>query len=369
MADEFIIDAGPMGGGISGAGRYAFEMVDELLALESEIPFRIIVPPARKHAWDNDDWAEYENVTLETADITGLGLKRHAYYARTRPSGRVHHSLSSYVPLCIDSDRTLVTVHDLKQFKLPESSGKLGWVKRTYTKRLIARSVRVADHVITVSENTKSDIVDVFGISPETVSVVPLGPGGGRMADPGDPPVSPPYVCFVGTVRPHKNVDMLIQSYQQYRRTGGSNVGLVVAGTTRSNYQTELEATIDDEYRNDIHFLGHVDDETVARLYAHASAFVFPSLYEGFGLPPLEAMGYGTPVIASNRASIPEVVGDAGEYFDPTSVDDLAVKLRAVLEDDSLRERLRNRGDERYEQFSWERTARETLEIYRQIWE
>jgi glycosyltransferase involved in cell wall biosynthesis len=368
VADEFIIDASPLGGGISGAGRYAYHLIDELVTLEADIPLRIMIPPAENHSWDTNEWSTHDNVRVDTASITGLGPKRHFYYARQRPTCRVHHSLSSYVPIFLNSDRTLVTIHDLKHFKLGDSLEGRNRLKQVYVRRLIARSVRVADHVITVSEHTKSDIVDEFGVSASKVSVIPLGHGGGLVETTGESPFVTPYVLFVGSVRRHKNLEILVDSYQRYRQQSEKDLSLVIAGSKHDSYQPELENRIDDEYRQDIHFLGHVEDEMVARLYKHARAFVYPSLYEGFGLPPLEAMGYGTPVIASNRASIPEVVGDAGEYFDPTDSEELTEVLTAVVEGEELRTRLVKRGNDRYNQFSWKQTARETLKIYSQFW-
>lgn len=369
MKNEFVIDAGPMGGGITGAGRYAFKLLDEVLSLEPDIPLRIIIPPSNKYSWDTNSWSNYENVILETADITGFGLSRALYYAYNRPSCSVHHSLSSYIPFFIDSNQTLVTIHDLKQFMLPESSEKLNLAKRSFVKYRIKRSAKVADHIITVSEHTKSDLTELFNIAPKDISVIPLGPGSGKVDVYGDPPVSKPFILFIGEIRPHKNIHTLIEAYQQYKQENGCDIDLVIAGSTRNNYQAELEEIIDDKYRSNIHFLGHVNDETVALLYSHATLFVFPSLYEGFGLPPIEAMGYDTPVIASNRASIPEVVGDAGEYFDPSNTEELTSKLEAVLNDKSLHNQLIKKGRNRYEEFSWERTARETLDVYRRVWD
>jgi glycosyltransferase involved in cell wall biosynthesis len=368
MTDEFVIDAGPLGGGISGAGQYTYHLIDELVTLETDISFRIIIPPAENHSWDTEEWSMHDNVRLDNADITGLGPKRHFHYARQRPTCRIHHSLSSYVPIFLNAGRTLVTIHDLKHFKLGDSLEGRNRLKQVYIRRLIARSVRVADHVITVSKHTKSDIVDEFGVSASKVSVIPLGPGSGLVETRGEPPFVTPYVLFVGSVRRHKNAEILIDSYQRYRQQSEKGLLLVIAGSTHDSYQPELESHIDDRYRQDIHFLGHVEDEMVARLYKHARVFVYPSLYEGFGLPPLEAMGYGTPVIASDRASIPEVVGDAGKYFDPTNSEELTEVLSSVVENEELRRRLVRRGNDRYNQFSWKQTARETLKIYSQFW-
>jgi len=368
MTDEFIIDAGPLGGSISGAGRYTFKLIEKLLKIELNIPFRIIVPSDIEDDWNISEWTNNKNVTFEIANITGAGIFRHAYYARHRPTCRIHHSLSSYVPLFSNNDRTIVTIHDLKHFKLTETLESLGWIKRTYIKRMITRSVRVADHIITVSEHTKSDIIDEFNIPSSSVSVVPLGPGAVYTNISGAPPVDPPYIFFVGALRRHKNIDTLIEAFQIYKDNNDTNVDLVIAGGIRSGYQSKLNQVIAEEHKQSIHFLGYVSDNTVARLYKHAIVFVYPSLYEGFGLPPLEAMGYGIPVIVSNHSSIPEVVGDAGEYVDPTEPDELAKTLEKVLMDEDLQERLIQQGYDRYKQFSWKRTATETLDIYRDLY-
>jgi len=230
MEEEFVIDCGPLGGGVSGAGRYAFNLVDELLILVIDIPFRLLVPPPENHDWDTSGWGNHDNVRVETVDITGLGLNRLWYYLRSRPNCRAHHSLSSYVPWSLDSDRSLVTIHDLKYFKLADSLRGKSWSKRAYVKRHIAQSVRVADHIITVSESTKADIVDEFGVDAAGVSVVPLGPDGGLRSVTADPPVEPPFVLFVGAVRRHKNVATLIEGYQQYRRQTAADLSLAIAG-------------------------------------------------------------------------------------------------------------------------------------------
>lgn len=366
--ESFVIDAGPMGGGTSGAGRYSFRLIDELLKLEPEIPLEIVVPPANHRVWNVGDWSDQNNVTLRFADITGLGPKRELYYARNREQSRAHHSLSSYVPLVLDSDLTLVTIHDLKEFQLPGDLDGKGPLKRWYVKRLLARSIRCADHVITVSEHTKSDILRQFDVDECDVTAIPLGPGSARQPVTADLPVDPPYILFVGAVRPHKNVATLVEGFQAYRRQTDEPVSLVIAGNPEPGHLAELEGVVSERFREDVHFLGHVDEDVVASLYDAADLFVFPSLYEGFGLPPLEAMSYGTPVVASNRASIPEVVGEAAVLFEATDPADLADAITTVLNDVERRNRLIERGHDRVRQFSWRRTAEETLEVYKRFW-
>jgi glycosyltransferase involved in cell wall biosynthesis len=366
MGQPFLIDAGPMGGGVSGTGRYAFKMLDELLDMEREIQFKILLPPGDEHDWGNPGWADKENVELLPADITGAGPKRQFYYLRNSFDYSVHHSLSSYVPIFLNGNgTTLVTIHDLKHVKIPGLFDGFSRIKRAYVTKMIARSVMEADHIITVSEHTKSDLIDHYGITGSNVSVVPLGPGDVRPDIEGDPPVSPPYLLFVGMVLRHKNVHVLVEAFNEYRRRTDSTVDLVIAGSPSEEYLDELTEAIDPAYQESVHFLGYVPDDTLARLYKHATAFVFPSLYEGFGIPPLEAMGYGTPVIASDRASIPEVVGDAGEYFDASDPSELADVLIRVLSSETRRAELAEAGYKRFNEFTWKRTATETLDIYR----
>jgi glycosyltransferase involved in cell wall biosynthesis len=367
MSGSVLIDASSLGGGVSGAGRYAYELLDALMPMARELRFEIIVPPSDSRNWDIGHWSRQKNVTMTPADIRGVGPRRQLYFLRHSFQYDLFHSLSSYLPLFVQG-RSLVTVHDLKYVHFPSYFRGLGSLKHRYITAMIRQSARTADHVLTVSEHTRSDIVTEFDIESKDVTVVPHGPGGVQTDINGSPPVDGSYLFFVGSLRPHKNLAALVDAYNELQnRADGTYAKLAIAGAEYGDSLTELRDRISAPYRNDVEFLGRVDDDTLARLYAHATAFVYPSLYEGFGLPPLEAMGYGTPVIASNRTSIPEVVGDAGIYVDPTDTTALADALEHVLTSEATRDRLRERGRQRYQEFSWERTARETLAVYERL--
>lgn len=376
MAQPVLIDASPLGGGVSGAGRYAYELLDALLPMARELRFEIIVPPADRRNWEITHWSQQENVRLIPADIRGVGPRRQLYFLRHSFEYDLFHSLSSYLPFAIRGT-SLVTVHDLKYVRVPSYFRGRSSLKHRYITAMIRRSVRAADHVLTVSEHTRSDIVAEFGIGSDDITVIPLGPGGAQAEIDGSPPIEGPYLFFVGSLRPHKNLATLINAYNKLRdrtnKTDGSSEmngmvpTLAIAGAEYGDALAELRGQVRKPYRDDVQFLGRVDDDALARLYAHATAFVYPSLYEGFGLPPLEAMGYGTPVVASDRTSVPEVVGDAGITVDPTDVGALADALERVLSSEEVRECLRERGRQRFQEFSWERTARETLAMYEKL--
>jgi glycosyltransferase involved in cell wall biosynthesis len=177
-----------------------------------------------------------------------------------------------------------------------------------------------------------------------------------------------PYLLYVGGINARKNIARLFEAYAQVRATH-PDVILVVAG--KRQWQTgEIDAAFRRfNLEDQVHFTGYVDDRDLPALYSAAELFVFPSLYEGFGLPPLEAMACGTPVVTSNASSLPEVVGDAALTVDPYDVDGLAAAIKHALTDEDLRVELRRRGVARAAQFTWQRAARETLAVYAQVLE
>jgi glycosyltransferase involved in cell wall biosynthesis len=366
MTESVFIDATPLGGGISGAGRYSYELLDALLPMTDEMSMTVLVPPAENRNWDISHWKQIENVKFQLANLRGVGPKRQLYYLRHSFDFDLFHSLSSYSPLFVDGP-IITTIHDLKYLKVPSYFEGQSFLKYHYVAAMIRRSARISETIITVSESTRSDLEDECNVSREKLSVIPLGPGDVQSEIDGSPPVSPPYFFFVGELRPHKNVQTLIKGYNQFReQIYEPDIDLVIAGTEYGDRHSELKRSVKDSYRENVLFLGRVTDDELAQLYEHATAFVFPSLYEGFGLPPLEAMGYGTPVIASNKTSIPEVVGDAGLYFDPENEIEICRSMQSILSDDELYAELEKKGRKRFEDFSWNRTARETLQIYRE---
>lgn len=237
------------------------------------------------------------------------------------------------------------------------------------------RSAPRADHVIAISECTRRDLMDLSGIPEERITVVHLA------ADPAMRPVEPqsamavarkhglsrPFLLYVGGFFPHKNLPRLLSAYRAAFSGQPDAPALVLAGPAGPR-ATETEAKIADlGLERDVSYLGYVTREDLPALFSAAHAFVFPSLYEGFGLPPLEAMACGTPVACSNAASLPEVVGDAALAFDPHDEAAVVDALRRITEDDTLRAELRRKGVARAEHFSWERVADETWAVYEKM--
>lgn len=268
---------------------------------------------------------------------------------------------------------TVVTVHDLAFRVYPEQYPAL---KRRYLDVLTRLSVRRATRVITVSENTRRDLLRFYRVPPERVVTVPNG------VDSLFTPVTDPlalaafrrrhdlpedFILFVGTLQPRKNLLTLLRAYA---RVGEQlDLPLVVAGGKGWMYEPVFDEVRALGIADRVIFAGYAEAEELPLWYSAAKVFVYPSLYEGFGLPVLEAMACGTPVITSSTSSLPEVAGDAAVLVDPMDVEAMGEALVEVVADAELRERMRERGLAQARTFSWERTARETVAVYRTAWE
>ena len=255
---------------------------------------------------------------------------------------------------------TVLHVHDVSPQRGMASS-----IQQAYRRATVPRAARAADLVTTDSEFSKSEIVDVVGISPEKIRVVHCGIDDlYRSADPGDPFDLPErYVLFVGALNPRKNVSRLLQAFDQLKSTTDLPHKLVLIGPRNKKIFQNLEI----EATDDVLLPGFVTERELKYAYRNADLFAYPSLYEGFGLPPVEAMACGTPVLSSTVSSLPEVIGDAGELADPTSTDAIARGMERVLCDREYRDRLVDRGRERAERFTWERTADEFIHLLEEI--
>lgn len=261
----------------------------------------------------------------------------------------------------------VITVHDMLPWRYPELFGR-ATLRR---ERLLAtRIARGAARILVGAEHTRDDVVQYLGVSPHRVAVVPLGVDArftrvvttrAELAHRfGIPPG--PFVLWVGTFEPRKNLGALVRAFALMRRRA-PEVSLVLVGD-QGVAEPALQRDLD-QLASSIIRPGFVTDEELAVLYSSTTCFVFPSLYEGFGLPPLEAMACGAPVVASDRSSIPEVVGDAGILVDATNPDALADAIESVVLTPERVADLRRRGMERARQLSWTRCAELTIETYR----
>jgi glycosyltransferase involved in cell wall biosynthesis len=266
-------------------------------------------------------------------------------------------NLCNAAPLAVS--RQLVTLHDAAVHAVPEAYSR---AFRIWYKLLLPNVGRIARRVITVSQFSRSEITRRFGVA-ESKCVV-IGEGKEHMQKVAADKSAlerhgigrRPYVLAVSSASPNKNFRAIVQAIQWL---GAAPFDLVIAGGTNPRIFSDAGAKLPDFVRH----VGYVSDGELKALYEAAACFVYPSFYEGFGLPPLEAMACGCPVIVSRAASLPEVCGDAALYCDPTDPRDIAKQMSDLVFDDGLRARLRQRGLERAQQFSWERCARETWAV------
>ena len=265
--------------------------------------------------------------------------------------------------------KRVITVHDLAFLHYPEF---LTAESRRYYNDQIGTAVREADHIITVSESTRRDMLDLLGVAPAKVSVV-LEAASSQFQQLPDERVFPVlkrynlpdnYILFVGTIEPRKNIPALLEAYAQLVVQDPDTPALVIAGRRGWLYDRVIEVYDRLDLGSRVIWLEEFGWADLPAIYNGASLFCLPSNYEGFGLPPLEAMACGTPVIVSDRASLPEVVGDAGVVIDPADIDALCAAMRQILSDQDFADDLRQRGLARAQSFSWRRAALETLVVY-----
>lgn len=264
----------------------------------------------------------------------------------------------------------IYTVHDLVNLKYPE----LHTIKSApvYLKRL-SLSVQEAKRVIAVSENTKNDLMEFTKVPEEKIRVIPEAPRKEfRRIEDAEMikkikrkyNLNQKYILSVCTLEPRKNLKNLIRSFSQLKDDMKKEYSLVIVGKKGWLYNEIFEEIKNLKLHDRVKIIGYVPENHVPVLMNGAEVFVYPSIYEGFGLPPLEAMACGIPVISSNSSSLPEVIGDAGILFNPYDTDELTEKLSCLLSSESLKKEMSIKGEQRARLFSWEKTAKETLKVY-----
>jgi glycosyltransferase involved in cell wall biosynthesis len=280
-----------------------------------------------------------------------------------------HLAVASMVPC-----RYVMTVHDMAQFLYAPGQG----VKQTMRFRMAQRSLTRASRLVAVSQATKQDIENLFAVPSEKITVVENAIDErfiqtsrreeGKMVLERYQ-VKDPFLLYVGSARPQKNVPRLIEAFAVIKGELQAHpqfhkLKLLIIGDELSEYPALRQTVVRTRMQEHVRFMGFVPIETLRVFYQAAEVFVFPSLYEGFGLPPLEAMAQGTPVVTSNVSSLPEVVGDAAVLVHPENVFDIARGVQQVLLDPDLRRELRERGQRQLARFSWDRSVSQVLELY-----
>ena len=265
----------------------------------------------------------------------------------------------------------VLSVHDISFETHPEFFAPIECARLRFT---IPVAVRRAAHILTLSECSRVEIIEHYRVAPERISVTPLAAAATfrAVSDPGSlrPAatalgVTEPYILAVGNLQPRKNLERLLSAYAGLRRAGKTEHRLVLVGQKAYRSSAMLDRLRELDLQSHVTMTGYVTDQQLLALYNLADVFVYASLFEGFGLPILEAMACGTPVITSNLASMPEVAGDAAVLVDPLSEAEIGAAILRLTASPDVRRRMRERGIEHAAAFSWRRVAAETLAVYR----
>ena len=365
---RIAIDAHSVGSKLAGNESYATHLIEALADIDSLNQYVLYV--TRPEATDrfSNRWPNVQvRHTLPHTPIVRIPLTLSSELRRN-PVDVLHVQFTGppFAPCPVVS-----TIHDLAFEHFPETFKRTSWMQLRLTVRNTAKT---AAHIITVSEYSRRDIIETYNIGSERITVTP------EAAPATFAPVTEEkeiarvrnlyginsdYILSVGSIQPRKNLVRLIKAYSalRRRRPQAKLPRLVLVGKCAWLYNETLRSIKELGVSDSVILTGYVPEADLPALYSGAVCFIYPSYFEGFGLPPLEAMASGVPVVVSNVSSLPEVVGDAGVLVDPNSVDSIADGLLKVLTDSNLREQMIRKGLERARQFTWEHTAKKTLEV------
>lgn len=359
------VDARLLSEAVTGIGRYTREMLKALIGHGHEWTLYSHRPILM------EDWRRHLNVRIRTANLPWRGL-RMIWAQSVLPWWAAQdnielfwapsHRLPRYLP---DQIARVVTIHDLVWKHAGRTMRPLS---RWLDSRLMPEAVRLADRVIAVSEHTARDLLAEIPEAEGKVRVVPLGVSALSQSVPPDAlhalGIDGPFFLFVGTLEPRKNLHRLLEAYASLPEGVRNSVRMVIAGGRGWGGVDVSSLAIRLGVGDRISIVGYANDALLATLYAHALFLAMPSLYEGFGLPLVEAMARGTPVLTSNCSSMPEVAGGAGLLVDPSDVHSIANGLQAMIMDPSLRQRLSEIARATATRYSWEKAASATLQVF-----
>ncbi len=363
---------GPIGKGL---GRYTQKLIENLERLDTANDYVIFLR--------GDNWADYQprnpRFRKVLADYRWYTVKEQVYLplAIYKQRIQVMHFPHFNVPI-LYFGKFIVTIHDLILLQYPTKRattlGPLMYAMKLFGYRwVIRRAVRRARALLTVSEYTKAQLIESFRLPAHKIVVTheAVDPEQSSIATVSQTVlnqyrIKKPYILYVGNAYPHKNLERLICAYKLLIESGVSHY-LVLVGKHDYFYERLKKEVALLNLQGRVLFPGFVTDKDLPAIYEHASVYTFPSLLEGFGLPPLEAMAHGVPVVAARSSSLPEVLGDAARYCDPQSEEDIAAAIYAVLEDANVRQIMIQRGLKRVSLFSWDKLATTTQSLYLQI--
>lgn len=363
------IDARMYGVGFTGIGRYSAELIEHLAKKDTENEYVLFM---RKEAF-NDFQAPGSRFKKVLADYKHYSFGEQFGFNSVIKKEKLDlmHFTHFNAPVFYNQP-FVVTIHDLTLSFFPGKKMNHFFQRMAYH-WVIHNVTKKAKQIIAVSQHTKKDLIEHLHVPEDKVRVIYNGVtakfGG---TEPTKRPelmkklgLTKPFFLYTGVWRDHKNIVGLIKAFAKFNENVGGQYHLVVTGPHNPAYHEVPDTVKELGLEEDVHLVGLVSEEDIYALYLNAQAYVFPSFYEGFGLPPLEAMQCGTPVVASNVSAIPEVCGKENAlYFDPHNIDDMAARMKQLTTDPALRQRLVDKGRERVKFFSWDKMTDEVLEVY-----
>ena len=356
-----------------GIGTYIRGLLHALGAIDQSNDYILVALPEDEGAFSGLP-PNFQTVTYRKTDSYSLNHLAFPLFLHRLAPSLVHIPLNQ-VPLFM-MEPYVVTIHDMASLLFETGSGL-----RMQTRRfLLRRGLLRAKRILAVSEATRRDVHDALGIPADRIRVAynapnpdffrPAQADRARILERYQ--IDYPFLLYAGNIRPQKNIPRLVEAFavareQLSRHRVYRDLHLIIIGDEISRYPSVRRAVIQTRAEKAVRFLGFVPFEALRIFFESAALFVFPSLYEGFGLPPLEAMATGTPVVASNVSSLPEVLGDAALLVNPENVFEIARAIQDALLDDDLRTELIGNGKAQAARYSWDRTAREVLDVYREV--
>ncbi|MCD6109387.1 glycosyltransferase family 4 protein [bacterium] len=352
----------------AGKGYYAFHLVKALLSLNNGNKY-ILYSNKSIDSYDN-----FKNATVKIIDKKGLFWHKKVLSDAYKENLEIFIAPTSYIIPALHNPnkiKVLMAVHDLIAFLYPENHNKKAVLIEKLT---LGQALKKIKKVLSVSENTKKDLINRFGVKESLIEIIHNAASDSFGIIEKEEceilrkhkKLPKEFIFSVGTLEPRKNYETLIEAYSKIRAYH-PQVKLVIAGKNGWKSENIFKKVKELKLENDVIFLGYVTENELAKLYNLATIFAYPSLYEGFGIPPLEAMKCGCPAITSNTSSLPEVVGDAAILVNPNSTEELKNTLHKLLSTPSLRENLKNKGLEQYKKFSWKTSARKLLAIINKV--
>lgn len=361
-------------GARTGVEEYTINLLSHLLPLDKSIHYKLFYNAFNKVGLDYP-WLNLSNVSL-----CDFRIPNRAFFATTRYLGQpridkllkgidVYFNPHFFTAPVSKNCRKIITFHDLSFKRHPEFFSRRKQVWQIFLMQA-KKEAKKADKIIAVSESTKNDLISLYKINPDKIRVIYSGIESKNNQQETASNIRSKYnlpdkfILYFGTIEPRKNIVGLIKAFEILK--DGQNfpdLKLVLAGTMGWLYNDILRTARESKYSRDIIFTGFIEEQDKPSLYKLAELFVYPSFFEGFGFPPLEAMAAGVPVIVSNNSSLPEIAGNAGLMINPYDVREMTWLMRTALTDNALRERLIKNGFEQAKKFSWQRCAEETLKL------